>query len=191
MGFFARFTQTKSAMRHEFSETSAELKTQLAQSKEDLSQQVEESQNVMASAVNNAVSTINSGLAEMQKTEQTLNSRMDTLAKLPSGSTKADAELMDIRVGENGTVFESAGTAVRSQISSVTECVKCTIVLSADGWIQGYPNQKDVKERITLPIGKIGVGVLHILSVAENTRYGVQGYSTSIRTLSARCVERR
>lgn len=171
-------TQTKSAMRREFSETSAELKTQLAQSKEDLSQQVEESQNVMASAVNNAVSTINSGLAEMQKTEQTLNSRMDTLAKLPSGSTKADAELMDIRVGENGTVFESAGTAVRSQISSVTECVKRTIVLSADGWIQGYPNQKDVKERITLPIGKIGVGVLHILSVAENTRYGVQGYSS-------------
>ena len=171
-------TQTKADMSREFSETSAELKNLVAQSKDDLNRKVEENQKTMASAVNNAVSTINSGLAEMQKTEQTLNSRMDTLAKLPSGSTKADAELMDIRVGEDGTVFESAGTAVRSQISNVTERVKRTIVLSADGWIQGYPDQKDVKERITLPIGKIGVGILHILSVAENTHYGVQGYSS-------------
>lgn len=170
--------QTKADMSRELSETCSELKTQMTQSKEDLSHQVEECQNVMAPAVNQAVSTINSGLGEMRKTEQTLNSRMDTFAKLPSGSTKADAELMDIRVGENGTVFESAGTAVRSQISNVAERVKRTIVLSADGWIQGYPNQKGVKERITLPIGKIGVGVLHIVSVAENTHYGVQGYSS-------------
>ena len=171
-------SETKQAMSQEFSETSAEL-----------NRKVEENQMTMASAVNNAVSTINSGLAEMQKTEQALNNRMDMLAKLPSGSTKADAELVDIRVGEDGTVFESAGTAVRSQIAQVTERVKRTIVLSADGWVQGYPNQKDVKERITLPIGKIGVGVLHVLSVAENTHYGVQGHSSYPFTAEGKVVD--
>lgn len=42
--------------------------------------------------------------------------RMDTFTKLGEGSTAGDAELRDIRVGLDGTVYATAGTAVREQV---------------------------------------------------------------------------
>lgn len=74
-------------------------------------------------ATNKADKTEVNALAERVSTSENdihvLDARMDTFASLPSGSTSGNAELVDIRIGADGTTYSSAGDAVRGQVSDL------------------------------------------------------------------------
>ena len=65
------------------------------------------------------VTTAEGNIANINTELSVLDARMDTFASLPEGSTSGNAELLDIRVGADGTTYPTAGDAVRGQINDL------------------------------------------------------------------------
>lgn len=62
-------------------------------------------------------------ITELMNDVAIVHARFNNFATLKQGSTSADAELADIRVGTDGEIYSSAGNAVRKQISRLTDRV--------------------------------------------------------------------
>ena len=96
---------------------------------------IQNEQNELETNTNNAINTQNTKINSIQtqqtnlaseqtnlaNQQTTLSQRMDIFTRLSEGSTTGDAELQDIRVGENGVTYNTAGEAVRGQYSQLKE----------------------------------------------------------------------
>lgn len=79
----------------------------------ELLQQIEETEATLAAEISAAETAMEN---ELNATEANLGARLDNLlGKVTVGTTSGDAELIDARLGANGTNYNSLGTAIREQ----------------------------------------------------------------------------
>ena len=122
---------------------------------------------------------INQDISAAQNDIQVLDARMDTFSSLPDGSTAGDAELLDIRVGANGQTYNSAGDAVRGQVTDLEQSK-----LDADV----YENKADLtftQQATLLAYKPVKTGNVYKITVTGNPGIGVNVRSGNGYTIVA------
>ncbi len=120
-----------------------------------------------------------------------LSARLDQIEALPDGSTTADAELVDIRVGADGNTYTSAGNAVRSQVTVLQEEING---IESDYYVPkvidwgsyalggidtaGYNTTNNTRARTNLP-KRIASGIRTFIDVDPTVEFRVAYYQTN------------
>lgn len=121
----------------------------------DLSEQADENKELIIDSyrdANNKINSVKTSIAAQAK-------RIDNILALPDGSTTADAELLDIRIGNNNVYYESAGSAVRAVDDKVTELKESLSQYIGTQAINGL--RYDIE-------GNLGLGAPYMLYLTAN-----------------------
>lgn len=110
----------------------ADISNQLANINASLNETTQEIYNDL----NSAKEALNIKDSELQQEIATERARIDSFTTLAEGSTTGDAELIDARIGVDGTTYANVGDAIRTQIKdNITEYVALPFTLTAGFYI--------------------------------------------------------
>lgn len=108
--------------------------------------------------------------------------RIDNIVALEQGSTTGDAELQDIRVGEDGTTYNTAGTSVRAQIgdlkSHLSEVDVMTVQMAeVTGFTEGgYINTAgEIGSTVSMTVTSNGAYAYIVLPVKSGDSFVITG----------------
>ena len=99
--------------------TSADGSTTITVENKDGSTTAELVDGIARSSVDSLSSNVNTRMSAIETEQSVQSARIDSFTSLPEGSTSGNAELADIRVGADGTTYDTAGNAVRGQIGEL------------------------------------------------------------------------
>lgn len=128
-----------------------EIETSLDTAESDIDN-LETSVSSISSSVGTLEENLASEITNRTNEDELLSARIDSIEALPDGSTTADAELLDIRIGANSQSYASAGNAVRSQIKDLMDednQITLMNILSASSFEAGGWDHGDVGEHPT------------------------------------------
>ena len=135
--------------------------------------QVEQYRQETETANNILQGNINSEASKRAAADAVLQGQIDNFVRLPSGSTTADAELVNIRVMVDGTTAATAGDAVREQVTELKSALSESVVnLKTDiSDLLALTSGEQKYEDLTLEDGK---GV----SIEDGKVIAFDGYTT-------------
>lgn len=131
-------------------------------------------------------SDLDAEISARQTADTTINARIDNIIALPDGSTTADAELIDIRVGADGTTYDSAGDAVREQVAYLDDNITHAYDGLADinilgvTWVRGGLHNGNLIESVTYRISMSTVYTTPVdlyIKIASGYKIGVHRFS--------------